>query len=182
MTATLPVCDFGWKAPSFRLPATDGRTYAFSDAAGPRGTLIAFICNHCPYVKATIARLVRDATELTSLGINTVAISSNDAVAWPADSFPLMAEFAREYALPFPYLYDETQHVARAYGAVCTPEYFGFNAEGALQYHGRLDESKREAVAGARRELFEAMKKVAETGSGPAEQVASIGCTIKWKA
>lgn len=182
MTATPPVCDFGWKAPPFWLPATDGKTYSHADIAGAKGTLVAFICNHCPYVKATIARLVRDAAELKPLGINTVAISSNDAVAYPADSFANMAAFAKDHALPFPYLYDESQEVARAYGAVCTPEYYGFNAEGGLQYHGRLDESKREAVAGAQRDLFEAMKMVAETGKGPAGQIASMGCTIKWKA
>jgi peroxiredoxin len=181
MAASTPVCDFGWKAPPFTLPATDGRRYALDEVRGPNGTLVAFICNHCPYVKAVIGRLVRDARELAALGIATVAINANDAVQYPDDGFAEMQAFARRHQLPFPYLHDETQEVASAYGAVCTPDFFGFNAGLELQYRGRLDASRKEAADGARRDLFEAMKLVAETGLGPADQVASIGCSIKWK-
>ena len=182
MAATAPVCDFGWKAPDFRLPGTDGKTYTFADVAGEKGTVIVFICNHCPYVKAIIDRLVRDAKELMAAGIGFAAISSNDAEQYPADSFENMKAFAQEHGFPFPYLYDESQEVAKAYGAVCTPDFFGFNAAGELQYRGRLDESRKEpGPADARRELFEAMMQVAETGKGPEEQIPSMGCSIKWK-
>jgi peroxiredoxin len=183
MAESTPVCDFGWKAPAFRLPATDGKTYTLDDLKGPNGTLVMFICNHCPYVQAVLDRIVRDAADLAALGVATVAISSNDAATYPEDSFPRMKEVAAEHAFPFPYLYDESQDVARAYGAVCTPDFFGFNRDLELQYRGRLDASGRNpAPPGARRELFEAMKAVAETGRGPAEQVPSMGCSIKWKA
>ncbi|MFN0195007.1 MAG: thioredoxin family protein [Aestuariivirga sp.] len=182
MGAVPPVCDFGWKAVDFTLPGTDGRTYALRDVAGPNGTLIAFICNHCPYVKAIIGKLVRDAAELKELGIGTVAISSNDDVAYPQDGFEPMKDFARQHGFGFPYLFDATQDVARAYGAVCTPDLFGFNAMGELQYRGRFDSSGRSATEDARRDLFEAMKLIAVEGQGPREQVASIGCSIKWKA
>ncbi|MFC2967465.1 thioredoxin family protein [Acidimangrovimonas pyrenivorans] len=183
MAVSPPVCDFGWKAPDFTLPATDGRSLSFADIAGPKGTLVMFICNHCPYVKAVIDRIIRDAKDLQALGIGVVAISSNDAVAYPQDGFAAMAAEAERHGFPFPYLYDESQEVARAYDAVCTPDFFGFDATGGLQYRGRLDASGRNpAPAGARRDLYEAMKQVAETGHGPAEQVASMGCSIKWKA
>lgn len=182
MAESTPICDFGWKAPSFRLPATDGKTYTLEELRGRNGTLVMFICNHCPYVQAVLDRIVRDARDLAALGIASVAISSNDASAYPEDSFPRMKEVAAANRFPFPYLYDETQEVARRFGAVCTPDFFGFNRDLALQYRGRLDESGRSpASAGARRELFEAMKAVAETGRGPAEQVPSMGCSIKWK-
>lgn len=182
MAEATPVCDFGWKAPSFRLPATDGRIYTLDEVRGPKGTLVMFICNHCPYVQAVLDRMVRDAAELATLGIASVAISSNDAAAYPEDSFPHMKEVAAANGFPFPYLYDEAQDVARRYGAVCTPDFFGFNQALELQYRGRLDESRKDAAPkGARRELFEAMKAVAETGRGPAEQVPSMGCSIKWK-
>ncbi len=178
-----PVCDFGWKAPGFRLPATDGRVYAFSDIRGSKGTLVMFICNHCPYVLAVIDRIVRDARDLQALGIGVAAICSNDAAAYPADSFPKMREMAEAHGFPFPYLQDETQDVARAWGAACTPDFFGFDAGGGLQYRGRLDASRREAgPPDLRRDLYEAMRQVAETGAGPREQVASMGCSIKWKA
>jgi hypothetical protein len=142
-----------------------------------------FICNHCPYVLAVLDRIIRDARDLQDLGVGVVAISANDAVAYPQDGPEKMAELAKEHDFPFPYLYDESQEVARAYGAVCTPDFFGYNADGGLQYRGRLDASRNAAgPADLRRDLFKAMKQVAETGQGPREQVASIGCSIKWKA
>ena len=182
MAVSPPVCDFGWKAPDFSLPGTDGKTYALADIAGPKGTLVMFICNHCPYVIAVRDRIIRDAKELMAMGIGVVAISSNDAEAYPQDGFDKMKEVAAQCALPFPYLYDEDQSVARAYGAMCTPDFFGFNAELGLQYRGRLDGSRKQAgAADLRRDLFEAMKQVADTGKGPAEQIPSMGCSIKWK-
>jgi peroxiredoxin len=182
MAATPPVCDFGWKAPDFRLPGVDGKTYALSGIRGAKGTLVMFICNHCPYVHAVISRIVRDAAELAPLGVASVAISANDVVAYPEDSFENMKLFAREHGFTFPYLYDESQEVARAYNAACTPDFFGFNADLELQYRGRLDESGRQTVPDARRELFEAMKLIAASGQGPREQTPSMGCSIKWKA
>ncbi len=182
MAVETPICDFGWKAPDFALPATDGRTYALSAIRGPKGTLIMFICNHCPYVKAIADRMVRDARDLQALGIGVAAICSNDADAYPEDSFAHMGTFARAHGFTFPYLHDESQAVARAYEAVCTPDFFGFDAELGLQYRGRLDESGRHPAApGARRELHEAMAQVAATGRGPAWQTPSMGCSIKWK-
>lgn len=182
MAAQPPICDFGWKAPDFELPATDGRRYALSDIRGPKGTLIVFICNHCPYVKAIADRLAQDLAELRRLGIGVAAINANDAATHPEDSFENMQRFAAHYGFGFPYLHDKSQAVARAYDAVCTPDFFGFDADLGLQYRGRLDESKTQPVPNARRELVEAMRQVAETGRGPAEQVPSMGCSIKWKA
>ncbi len=183
MAATPPVCEFGWQAPAFRLPATDGRAYALSEIAGPRGTLVMFICNHCPYVLAVRDRIARDARELQGLGIGIAAICANDATTHPADSFEKMGDFAREAGFTFPYLHDEDQSVARAWGAVCTPDFFGFDAELGLQYRGRLDASgPRPAPPNTPRELFEAMKRIAETGRGPRDQVPCMGCSIKWKA
>lgn len=183
MAVTPPVCDFGWKAPDFNLPATDGRTYGLSDIAGPKGTLVMFICNHCPYVLAVLDRVLRDARELQALGTGVAAICSNDTTAYPADGFEQMAEMARGKGFTFPYLHDETQQVARTWGAVCTPDFFGLDASGGLQYRGRLDASGRNpAPPDARRELYEAMRAVAETGQGPRDQVPSMGCSIKWKA
>lgn len=182
MASVPPVCDFGWKAVDFSLPATDGKTYALADIAGPNGTLVMFICNHCPYVVAVRERILRDARELQALGIGVVAISSNDAEAYPQDSFEKMIDLAEREDFPFPYLYDRDQTVARAYDAVCTPDFFGFNRELQLQYRGRLDASRKEtAAADVRRDLFEAMKMVAETGRGPEEQIPSMGCSIKWR-
>ena len=181
MAALAPVCDFGWKAPDFRLPATDGRTVSLADVRGERGTLIVFICNHCPYVKAIVPRLVRDAEELQAHGIGVAAICSNDADAYPADSFDNMKAFAEAHGFTFPYLHDESQEVARAFDAVCTPDFFGFNGADELQYRGRLDESKTTLVPDATRELYEAMSAVAETGQGPREQTPSMGCSIKWR-
>jgi peroxiredoxin len=176
-----PLCDFGWKARDFDLPATDGKRYGLANVGGANGLLVMFICNHCPYVKAIRERLVRDCVELNTLGVNAVAISSNDPGDYPEDSFENMQRVARDFKFPFPYLFDETQAVARAYDAVCTPDFFGFNRNLELQYRGRLDASKTAPVANARRDLFEAMKAVAETGRGPAAQLASMGCSIKWK-
>jgi peroxiredoxin len=178
-----PVCDFGTPAVDFSLPGVDGRTWTLHDCKGANGLLVMFICNHCPYVKAIRERLVGDVGELMNFGINSVAIMSNDPTDYPEDSFENMRRLAEEYQFPFPYLFDETQGVARAYGAVCTPDFFGYNAELALQYRGRLDEAhKGPAAEGTRRDLLEAMKQVARTGQGPQEQIASMGCSIKWRS
>jgi hypothetical protein len=156
--------------------------YSLTEFRGEHGTLIMFICNHCPYVKAVIDRIVRDARELKTLGVLSAAICSNDAESYPEDSFENMRALATQYNFPFPYLHDDTQDVARAYGAVCTPEFFGFNDKLELQYRGRLDESRMElAKPGVKRELFEAMKQIAATGEGPSHQLPSVGCSIKWK-
>ena len=170
-------------APDFRLPATDGRTYSLKDVAGEKGAVIVFICNHCPYVKAVIGRLVADARVLMSEGVGFAAVCSNDASSYREDSFPKMREFARAHAFPFPYLHDETQEVARAYGAVCTPDFFGFDRELKLKYRGRLDEGRTTPPpANARRELLEAMRAIAAGGPAPANQLPAIGCSIKWRA
>lgn len=182
MAALPPLCDFGWKAPGFTLPGVDGSTHTLENLRGSKGTVIVFICNHCPYVKAIAGRLVREAAALKDIGVATIAICSNDAASHPEDGFSGMKEFARQHGFTFPYLHDESQAVARAYGAVCTPDFFGFNGKLGLQYRGRLDESRKALVPDARRDLFEAMKLVAETGNGPREQIASMGCSIKWKA
>jgi len=169
-----PVCDFGWNAPDFKLPATDDRTFSFSDVQGPKGTLILFICNHCPYVTSVIGKIVDECTEIQKLGIGIAAISSNDAAEYPADSFENMITFAKQHQFTFPYLYDETQATGRAYNAMCTPDFFGFNADNELQYRGRLGQDQRD--------LFNAMKMISETNIGPADQVPSMGCSIKWRA
>ena len=183
MAAIPPVCDFGWKAPDFRLDATDGRLYRLEDVSGPNGVVVAFICNHCPYVLAVLDRIMRDARDLQSHGIGFAAICSNDPIAYPAESFERMGEIAEARGFPFPYLHDPDQSVARAYDAACTPDFFGLNARGELQYHGRLDASRREAgPADLRRDLYEAMVQVAKTGEGPRDQIASMGCSIKWAA
>jgi peroxiredoxin len=177
-----PVCDFGQPLPDFRLPGVDGREWSRDDCMGEKGLLVMFICNHCPYVKAVLDRIVRDTDELRALGINAVAIMSNDPTEYPEDSFDNMRLVAERNGFGFPYLVDESQAVAKTFGAVCTPDFFGYNAAGELQYRGRLDESRKEtAPADARRDLFEAMKQVAETGEGPREQIASMGCSIKWR-
>jgi peroxiredoxin len=181
MAATTPVCDFGWKAVDFDLPGVDGKRHSLASARGPNGLLVMFICNHCPYVKAVIDRIVRDCSELAGHGIGSIAIMSNDPAEYAEDSFDNMKRVAREKGFPFPYVFDETQAVARAYDAQCTPDFFGFNTRLELQYRGRLDASKKDAVPGARRELFEAMLQVARTGEGPKEQIPSMGCSIKWK-
>ncbi|MDH5178543.1 MAG: thioredoxin family protein [Gammaproteobacteria bacterium] len=177
-----PVCDFGQAAIDFSLPGVDGKTWTLQDCMGEKGLLVMFICNHCPYVKAIRERLVRDTRELREHGINSVAIMSNDIAQYEEDSFANMQQIAAEFAFPFPYLLDETQATAQAYGAVCTPDFFGYNADLQLQYRGRLDAGRKETVPeDARRDLFEAMLEVARTGKGPAAQIPSMGCSIKWK-
>jgi peroxiredoxin len=169
------------KAPDFDLPGVDGRRHTLASARGPRGLVVMFICNHCPYVKAVIDRIVRDCGELAAQGIRSIAISANDPADYPEDSFDNMKRVAAAKKFPFPYVFDESQDVARAYDAQCTPEFFGYDANLELRYHGRLDESKREAAPNARRELYEAMLQVAKTGQAPLPQHNAIGCSIKWK-
>jgi peroxiredoxin len=181
MAAQSQVCNFGWKAVDFDLPGVDGQRHSITSARGPNGLLVMFICNHCPYVKAIRARIVRDCRELAAHGIGAIAIMSNDPAEYAEDSFENMKRVAAECGFTFPYVLDESQEVARAYDAVCTPEFFGFNAALELQYHGRLDASRTAPVEGARRELFDAMVAIAHSGRGPAEQAAAIGCSIKWR-
>lgn len=168
-------------APDFDLPATDGTRRTLAGTRGPRGLLVIFMCNHCPYVRAVLSRIVRDTRELAGYGIGSVAINSNDTTTYPDDGFEYMVELAQQWRFPFPYLYDDTQQVARAYDAVCTPEFFGFDAQMRLCYRGRLDASRKVAADDAPRELFEAMKTIAQTGAGPAVQYPSLGCSIKWR-
>jgi peroxiredoxin len=177
-----PVCDFGRPAPNFSLPGIDGRIWTLDECAGPNGLLVMFICNHCPYVKAIRERLVRDTRELREHGIHSVAIMSNDPSQYEEDSLENMQAVAREFDFPFPYLLDETQEVARQYGAVCTPDFFGYNRDLELQYRGQLDASRKQtADPGVRRDLFEAMCQVAATGRGPEDQTPGMGCSIKWR-
>lgn len=175
-----PVCEFSKPAIGFKLMGVDGKPWTLADCRGPQGLLVMFICNHCPYVKAIQTRLVRDTRELVEHGIHSVAIMSNDAGDYPEDSFDNMQRIASDLGYPFPYLIDPTQEIARAYGAVCTPDFFGYNADLQLQYRGRLDAGGLNSVPGARRELFEAMCQIAKTGKGPSDQIASMGCSIKW--
>ena len=182
VSLTTPICDFGWQARAFDLPGTDGMRHTLASARGPNGLLVMFICNHCPYVKAVLDRIIRDCRELKYHGIGAIAIMSNDATEYPEDSWDNMVAIARRMDFPFPYVLDETQAVAKAYGAVCTPDFFGFDAALGLQYRGRIDSSGRESRPDARRELLDAMLQVARTGQGPREQVPSIGCSIKWRA
>ena len=176
-----PVCEFGLAARDFRLQDVNGKILTLNDVRGKNGLLVMFICNHCPYVKAVRDRIIRDARELKEHGINSVAIMSNDTTDYPEDSFDNMKKVAAELNFPFPYLYDETQAVAKAYGAVCTPDFFGYNKDLKLQYRGRLDASRKDPEPDARRDLYEAMKQVAQTGQGPRDQIPSMGCSIKWK-
>jgi peroxiredoxin len=182
VAAETPICNFGEPAKPFDLPGTDGKRYTLEDVRGPRGTLVIFICNHCPYVKAVLDRIIRDVNDLKEYGIGAIAISANDPVQYPEDSFANMKRLAEAKQLPFPYVLDETQAVARAYDAVCTPDFFGYNRDLQLQYRGRLDASKTTPIPNAIRELYEAMVQVAETGRGPERQIPSMGCSIKWKA
>ena len=181
MRTDTPAGDFGWQAPDFTLSDPSGQTFNLSDHLGGKGVLVMFLCNHCPYVKAIGDRLAEDMAELQAAAITVVAIMSNDYQSYPSDSPDLMPAFAAQYGWTFPYLVDEDQSVARAFGAVCTPDFFGFNSDGALQYRGRLDDKGRGDPAGRRRELVEAMLKVAESGQGPRDQVPSMGCSIKWR-
>ena len=182
VSLTTPVCEFGQKAVDFSLPGVDQQQWTLEKCRGERGLLIMFISNHCPYVKAIRKKLVRDTRDLMSLGINSVAIMPNDTIAYPEDSFENMLKISKEFDFPFPYLLDETQQVARAYGAVCTPDFFGYNADLELQYRGRLDAAGPKSDDDTQvRELYEAMKLVADTGHGPEEQIPSMGCSIKWQ-
>ena len=177
-----PVCEFGKPVVDFSLPGVDGKIWTAESARGEKGLLVMFICNHCPYVKSIRERIVRDARELMDHGVNSVAIMSNDPAEYEEDSFANMQKVARDFDFSFPYLLDETQQVAKAYGAVCTPDFFGYNDKMQLQYRGRLDESRKQtAAADVKRDLFDAMKQAALTGSGPEQQIPSMGCSIKWK-
>jgi len=176
-----PVCNFGQRAADFDLLGVDGKRYSLANSVGTNGLLVMFICNHCPYVKAIKTRLVADCRELSQYGINTIAIQSNDTENYPDDSYERMKEEAKLFKFSFPYVLDDTQEVAKAYGAVCTPDFFGFNANLELQYRGRFDAAGRgEPPVGNQRDLFNAMKMIAQTQQGPKEQIASIGCSIKW--
>ena len=180
---TSPSVSLGWKAADFELEATDGRRYRLVDVRSENGTLVMFICNHCPYVKAVLDDIIRDVSELKDLGIGAIAIMPNDTDSYPDDSFEKMRELAVSKKLPFPYVIDRTQATARAYGAVCTPDFFGFNTDLKLQYRGRIQEMRNlQRVPGSRRELFDAMKAIARTGLGPASQDSSMGCSIKWRS
>ncbi len=177
-----PICDFGQTAVDFTLPGIDGKHRSLKDCQGEKGTLIMFICNHCPYVKAIQDRLVQTTKELMEYGIQSVGIMSNDPTDYPEDSFENMKKVAEDFGYPFPYLFDESQSVARAYGAVCTPDFFGYNADLELQYRGRLDASRMEpAAADTKRDLFDAMEEISRSGQGPREQIPSMGCSIKWR-
>ena len=180
--AEAKVCDFGWNAVPFDLPGVDGKRHTLDSARGPNGLLVMFICNHCPYVKAVIDKIVRDCRELAPHGIGSIAIMSNDPGYSAEDSFDNMQRVAREKGFSFPYVLDETQAIARAYDAQCTPDFYGFDSKLELQYRGRLDASGTRALPDAKRELFEAMVQVAKTGRGPQQQTPSIGCSIKWKS
>jgi len=182
MSISTQICNFGWIAPDFLLPATDGKTYTLADVRGPNGVLVMFICNHCPYVKEVIGRLVANVVTLQSEGTGAIAIMSNDPEITPDDSFDKMKIFASKNSFTFPYVIDQTQQVARAYDAICTPDFFGFNSDLELQYRGRFDDSGRKpALSETRRELLDAMRLVARTGVGPSEQIPSMGCSIKWR-
>ncbi|GAA0785784.1 thioredoxin family protein [Roseibium denhamense] len=176
-----PICDFGWKAPDFTLKDPQGRAVTLSEtASGKKAVLIAFICNHCPYVKAIADRLADDARVLQEAGIAVIAVMSNDYRAYPADSPDNMTAFAKAHKFPFPYLIDEDQSVAKAYDAVCTPDFFGLNKDLELQYRGRLDDARMGDASNRTAELVNAMRQIAETGQGPTHQVPSMGCSIKW--
>ena len=182
MSVQTPICDFGKKALPFELKSTDNKIISLDDIKGENGTLIMFICNHCPYVKAITKELVEDCNELEKIGINSVAICSNDFNNYPDDSFDNMIKFSKENHFNFLYLHDETQEIAKAYNAVCTPDFFGYNKDLELQYRGRLRELKNFVpVKKVESDLLKAMKQVAETDKGPENQIPSAGCSIKWK-
>ncbi len=177
-----PICDFGWQAPDFTLKDPHGKSFTMRDHLGDKGLLIAFICNHCPYVQRIGDRLASDAKELMAEGVGVLAVMSNDYTDYLEDRPEKMITFAAHFGFPFPYLVDEAQKVGKAYGAVCTPDFFGLNKDGALQYRGRLDDANMGDAAGRTRELVNAMRQIAETGKGPREQTPSMGCSIKWRA
>ena len=181
MPLKTPICDFGQAAKSFELKSTNNEIIKLDDVKGTNGTLVMFICNHCPYVKAVIKDIVEDCKNLKELGVTSVAICSNDPINYPEDSFENMIEFARKHQFNFPYLFDETQNVAKSYDAVCTPDFFGYNNNLELQYRGRIRElDNLKPVRAGDSDLFTAMKQIAETGKGPETQTPSIGCGIKW--
>jgi peroxiredoxin len=180
-TLTTTPGTLGTVAPPFDLPGTDGRRHSLASVRGNNGTVVMFICNHCPYVKAVIDKIVRDMRELAPHGVGSVAIMSNDPVDYPDDSFDNMKALSTKLGFPFPYLVDESQEVAKAYGAVCTPDFFGYDRDLKLVYRGRLDSSGRSSDPNAPRELFDAMNAVARGGRTPAVQHPAVGCSIKWK-
>ena len=176
-----PICDFGKKAENFELNSTENKIISLNEIKGENGTLVMFICNHCPYVKAVIKEIVEDCNKLRSLGVKAVAISSNDVKNYPEDSFDNMIKFSKNNSFNFPYLFDETQKIAKNYGAVCTPDFFGYNKDLELQYRGRIRELKElKPVGSVESDLFKAMKQISETGNGPKDQIPSMGCNIKW--
>jgi peroxiredoxin len=159
----------------------DGEFYSLNDCTGDKGTLVMFICNHCPYVRAIITSLVADINKLQEMGVSTVAINANDPINYPEDSYENMIKFANEHKFTFPYLFDETQEIARAFDALCTPDFFGFNSHKKLEYHGRFDSSGMSFIPNAKHELFLAMKEIAETDTFLGKAIPSIGCSIKWR-
>jgi len=181
MLLDTPICDFGWKAPDFTLKTATGELITMSEQMGPHGLLIAFICNHCPYVVAIAERLSADAKTLQSEGVSILAVMSNDYKSYAADAPSKMVEFAQRYDFSFPYLVDEGQTVGKAYNAICTPDFFGLNKEGELQYRGRLDDARMGDASNREPELLNAMRQIAETGEGPREQPPRMGCSIKWR-
>ncbi len=182
MLLDTPVCDFGWQAPDFTLRDADGAAHTLSDHLGEKGALVAFLCNHCPYVQAIAERLAEDADTLMAEGIGVLAVMSNDYRYVHADSPPNMKRYAAKVGWRFPYLVDEDQAVGKSWGAVCTPEFFGLNAAGGLQYRGRLDDARMGDATGRTPELVDAMRQIAATGQGPRHQTPSMGCSIKWRA
>jgi len=181
MLLNTPLCDFGWQAPHFTLKDPNGHAFTMHEQLGNKGLLIAFICNHCPYVQRIGEQLASDTADLMADGINVLAVMSNDYRHYPEDSPSKMIEFAAHYGFTFPYLVDEDQSVGKAYSAVCTPDFFGFNKDGGLQYRGRLDDAGMNSPTGRNRELVTAMRQIAQTGNGPQQQTASMGCSIKWR-
>jgi len=181
MLLNTPICDFGWKAPDFTLMDPDGKSFTMSKHLGAKGLLIMFLCNHCPYVQAIAERLADDVKWLKTNGINALAVMSNDYRSVPTDNPPNMKKFAAHFGWNFPYLVDENQSVGKAYNAVCTPDFFGFNKHGDLQYRGRLDDARMGNSSNRNKELVQAMLQIAETEQGPRQQTASVGCSIKWR-
>ncbi len=180
MLTNTPICDFGWQASDFNLPDPDGIYHSLDQLMGENGLMIAFICNHCPYVKAIIDRLVEDAHELAKEKVNMVAIMPNDFERYPEDSPVKMKAFAQQHNFSFPYLIDHDQKLASSYGAVCTPDFFGLNHKGQLQYRGRIDNLKMDGTGKREPELVQAMRQIAKTSQGPEQQTPSMGCSIKW--